>query len=108
MAREATAIIEDIEFGQDRLHAKWWEIASWLADQRGDDPRRLSSDQRIAYAAQIRELTDDWGGADPAAPIGKPLNATTDLQRLLAEYYDLTELLGGYYHELDALDDEDD
>lgn len=105
MTRSAEAIIEDIEFGQDRLHAKWWEIASWLAQQRGDDAQRLSSDQRIAYAAQIRELTDDWG---QAAPAGKPLNATTDLQRLLADYYELTEELGGYYQELDALDEDED
>jgi hypothetical protein len=99
MRREPLDVIDEIEDTQDRLHAKWWEIASWLAAQRGADPQKMSYKERVAYAAEIREMTDDGAGAT-----SKPLNATTDLQRLLTEYYEISEQLSELHDELDDLD----
>jgi hypothetical protein len=108
MERDQDAIIDEIDKTNDHLHAKWWELACWLTDHRGIDSSTLTPQARIEYAAEIRELTDNWEMADVSSPEGKPLSATTELQGLLAEYYELTEQLSALYEELEESDGSED
>jgi len=100
----AEEVIAQIELAQDRLHAKWWEIAAWLVDAKGEDAAKLTPDARIVYASHIRALTDRWDDPNLLQEVGKPQNATTELHRLLSEYYDLTEVLEKLHGELDELE----